>query len=175
MPKTIDGDLKNANIATSFGFDTACKVIRTVKLCWGKCLHDCKYTPTKCFCGSSLPYSWSCCINCPRQHTRRPMQILCVGANADSSQRSIGRAAVQAVEYLGLTRSLLQVFSELVGNIMIDSVSAKKYYHFVRLMGRAASHITLEAALQTHPQACTETAKCPIHQLFQGSSHSICI
>ena len=35
---------------------------------------------------------------------------------------------------------------------MIDARSATKYYHFVRLMGRAASHITLEAALQTHPQ-----------------------
>ena len=36
---------------------------------------------------------------------------------------------------------------------MMDALSAKKYYHFVRLMGRAASHITLECALQTHPQA----------------------
>ena len=35
----------------------------------------------------------------------------------------------------------------------MDALSAKKYYHFVRLMGRAASHITLECALQTHPQA----------------------
>lgn len=35
---------------------------------------------------------------------------------------------------------------------MIDSASARKYYHFVRLMGRSASHITLECALQTHPQ-----------------------
>ena len=36
---------------------------------------------------------------------------------------------------------------------MIDALSAKKYYHFIRLMGRAASHVTLECALQTHPQA----------------------
>ena len=36
---------------------------------------------------------------------------------------------------------------------MMDALSAKKYHHFVRLMGRAASHITLECALQTHPQA----------------------
>ncbi|CAL5223693.1 g6246 [Coccomyxa viridis] len=70
VPKTIDGDLKNAQVATSFGFDTACKV-----------------------------------------------------------------------------------YSEQIGNLMMDALSAKKYYHFVRLMGRAASHITLECALQTHPQA----------------------
>jgi len=46
----------------------------------------------------------------------------------------------------------LQVFSEIIGNIMLDAASARKYYHFVRLMGRSASHIALEAALQTHPQ-----------------------
>ena len=45
------------------------------------------------------------------------------------------------------------MYSEQIGNLMMDALSAKKYYHFVRLMGRAASHITLECALQTHPQA----------------------
>lgn len=50
-------------------------------------------------------------------------------------------------------RFYVQVYSEQIGNLMIDALSAKKYYHFVRLMGRAASHITLECALQTHPQA----------------------
>ncbi|GAB4813047.1 hypothetical protein N2152v2_000093 [Parachlorella kessleri] len=69
VPKTIDGDLKNLDVAISFGFDTACKV-----------------------------------------------------------------------------------YSELIGNIMVDAASAGKYFHFVRLMGRSASHITLECALQTHPQ-----------------------
>lgn len=67
-PKTIDGDLKNEYIETSFGFDTACKV-----------------------------------------------------------------------------------YSELIGNVQRDAISAKKYWHFVRLMGRSASHITLECALQTQP------------------------
>ncbi|KAL4442020.1 hypothetical protein ABPG77_011281 [Micractinium sp. CCAP 211/92] len=78
VPKTIDGDLKNTDVACSFGFDTACKV-----------------------------------------------------------------------------------YSEMIGNIMIDAMSAKKYYHFIRLMGRAASHVTLECALQTHPQMaliCEEVA-----------------
>ena len=68
VPKTIDGDLKNEFILTSFGFDTASKV-----------------------------------------------------------------------------------FSELIGNIARDAISAKKYYHFIKLMGRSASHITLECALQTCP------------------------
>ena len=70
-PKTIDGDLKNEMIETSFGFDTACKV-----------------------------------------------------------------------------------YSELIGNIQRDANSAKKYWHFIRLMGRSASHITLECALQTQPNMC---------------------
>jgi len=65
-PKTIDGDLKNDMIETSFGFDTACKV-----------------------------------------------------------------------------------FCELIGNIERDALSAKKYWHFIKLMGRSASHITLECVLQT--------------------------
>lgn len=67
-PKTIDGDLKNEHIETSFGFDTACKI-----------------------------------------------------------------------------------YSELIGNIERDANSAKKYWHFIKLMGRSASHITLECALQTRP------------------------
>ncbi len=70
-PKTIDGDLKNDAIQTSFGFDTACKV-----------------------------------------------------------------------------------YSELISNIQRDALSAKKYWHFIKLMGRSASHIALECALQTHPNAC---------------------
>ena len=70
-PKTIDGDLKNEMIETSFGFDTACKV-----------------------------------------------------------------------------------YSELIGNIQRDANSAKKYWHFIRLMGRSASHIALECALQSQPNAC---------------------
>ncbi|MCH9633783.1 MAG: Pyrophosphate--fructose 6-phosphate 1-phosphotransferase [Chlamydiae bacterium] len=44
-----------------------------------------------------------------------------------------------------------KVYSELIGNILIDARSAKKYYHFIKLMGRSASHITLECALKTNP------------------------
>jgi len=68
VPKTIDGDLKNEHIETSFGFDTATKI-----------------------------------------------------------------------------------YAELVGNICRDVNSARKYWHFVRLMGRSASHITLEVAFKTQP------------------------
>jgi diphosphate-dependent phosphofructokinase len=47
-----------------------------------------------------------------------------------------------------------KVYSELIGNIMRDANSAKKYWHFIKLMGRSASHIGLECALQTHPNVC---------------------
>lgn len=70
-PKTIDGDLKNSMIETSFGFDTACKV-----------------------------------------------------------------------------------YSEVIGNIQRDCNSARKYWHFIKLMGRSASHIALECALQVQPNYC---------------------
>ena len=46
-----------------------------------------------------------------------------------------------------------KIYSELIGNIARDALSAKKYYHFIRLMGRSASHIALECALKTHPNA----------------------
>lgn len=44
-----------------------------------------------------------------------------------------------------------KTYSELIGNIARDALSAKKYYHFIKLMGRSASHVTLECALATHP------------------------
>ena len=44
-----------------------------------------------------------------------------------------------------------KTYSECIGNLMRDALSAKKYYYFVKLMGRSASHIALECALQTHP------------------------
>jgi pyrophosphate--fructose-6-phosphate 1-phosphotransferase len=44
-----------------------------------------------------------------------------------------------------------KTYSELIGNIEKDANSAKKYWHFIKLMGRSASHICLECALQTHP------------------------
>jgi len=47
-----------------------------------------------------------------------------------------------------------KTYSELIGNIMRDANSAKKYWHFIKLMGRSASHIGLECALQSYPNVC---------------------
>lgn len=44
-----------------------------------------------------------------------------------------------------------KIYSELIGNIARDALSAKKYYHFIKLMGRSASHIALECALRCKP------------------------
>ncbi|NBV83576.1 diphosphate--fructose-6-phosphate 1-phosphotransferase, partial [bacterium] len=44
-----------------------------------------------------------------------------------------------------------KIYSEIVGNILQDTPSSRKYWHFVKLMGRSASHVALEVALQTHP------------------------
>jgi len=44
-----------------------------------------------------------------------------------------------------------KVYCELIGNILRDANSAKKYWHFIKLMGRNASHVALECALRTHP------------------------
>ena len=47
-----------------------------------------------------------------------------------------------------------KTFAELIGNIERDANSAKKYWHFIKLMGRSASHIALECALETQPNVC---------------------
>ena len=47
-----------------------------------------------------------------------------------------------------------RTYSELIGNLGQDTLGSQKYYHFVRLMGRAASNIALECALQTRPNVC---------------------
>ena len=47
-----------------------------------------------------------------------------------------------------------KTYAELIGNIARDASSARKYWHFIKLMGRSASHIALECALQTRPNVC---------------------
>lgn len=47
-----------------------------------------------------------------------------------------------------------KTYAELIGNIERDANSAKKYWHFIKVMGRSASHVALEAALQTQPNIC---------------------
>ncbi|EEF84206.1 diphosphate--fructose-6-phosphate 1-phosphotransferase [Borreliella spielmanii] len=50
--------------------------------------------------------------------------------------------------------SATKVYSEMIGNLCRDAMSTKKYWHFVKLMGRSASHVALECALKTHPNIC---------------------
>ena len=65
-----------------------------------------------------------------------------------------------------------RTYSELIGNLGQDTLSSQKYYHFVRLMGRAASNIALECALQTRPNVCLiseeiEEKKMTLSQITQ--------
>ena len=53
-----------------------------------------------------------------------------------------------------------KVYAEMIGNIARDAASAKKYYHFIKLMGRTASHITLECALSTQPNLALISEEC---------------
>ncbi len=71
-----------------------------------------------------------------------------------------------------------KTYSELIGNIMRDANSAKKYWHFIKLMGRSASHIALECALATHPNACfiseeVEEKKQTLKELVDGVVETI--
>lgn len=65
-----------------------------------------------------------------------------------------------------------KTYSELIGNIERDANSAKKYWHFVRVMGRSASHIALECALETQPNICliSEEVEKEKHSLSQIAS-----
>lgn len=47
-----------------------------------------------------------------------------------------------------------KTYSEVIGNIERDANSAKKYWHFIKVMGRSASHVALECALETQPNIC---------------------
>lgn len=60
-----------------------------------------------------------------------------------------------------------KTYSEIIGNILKDALSAKKYYYFIKLMGRSASHITLECALQTHPNMAL------ISEEIEAEAHSL--
>ncbi|EEF81947.1 diphosphate--fructose-6-phosphate 1-phosphotransferase [Borreliella valaisiana] len=50
--------------------------------------------------------------------------------------------------------SATKIYSQMIGNLCRDAMSTKKYWHFVKLMGRSASHVALECALKTHPNIC---------------------
>jgi pyrophosphate--fructose-6-phosphate 1-phosphotransferase len=62
----------------------------------------------------------------------------------------------------------VKTYSELIGNIERDANSAKKYWHFIKLMGRSASHIALECALQTQPNICLVSEEVEANNLSLG-------
>jgi pyrophosphate--fructose-6-phosphate 1-phosphotransferase len=62
----------------------------------------------------------------------------------------------------------IKTFIELIGNIERDANSAKKYWHFIRLMGRSASHIALECGLQTQPNICLISEEVEADNLSLG-------
>jgi pyrophosphate--fructose-6-phosphate 1-phosphotransferase len=71
-----------------------------------------------------------------------------------------------------------KTYSELIGNIQRDAASARKYWHFIKLMGRSASHITLECALQCQPNLCfiseeVEEKKLSLGQIVEQICSSI--
>ena len=72
----------------------------------------------------------------------------------------------------------VKTYSELIGNIERDAASARKYWHFIKLMGRSASHIALECALQTRPNVCliseeVEAKKMSLTQIVEQICSSI--
>ncbi|MDR1429869.1 MAG: diphosphate--fructose-6-phosphate 1-phosphotransferase [Spirochaetaceae bacterium] len=72
----------------------------------------------------------------------------------------------------------VKTYSELIGNIERDANSAKKYWHFIKLMGRSASHIALECALQTQPSVCfiseeVEAKKMSLSQVVETICASV--
>lgn len=72
----------------------------------------------------------------------------------------------------------VKTYSELIGNIERDAASARKYWHFIKLMGRSASHIALECALQTRPNVAliseeVEARGQTLPQIVEGICDSI--
>ncbi|MBP9707998.1 MAG: diphosphate--fructose-6-phosphate 1-phosphotransferase [Oligoflexales bacterium] len=80
-----------------------------------------------------------------QKNPERPIQVVGVPKTIDGDLRN---------KYLETTfgfHTAAKLYAELTSNVAIDARSSRKYYHFIRLMGRHASHITLETALQTQP------------------------
>lgn len=68
-----------------------------------------------------------------------------------------------------------KTYSELIGNICKDALSTRKYYHFIKLMGRSASHIALECALSTHPNVTLiSEERRPLEQIVKELADLIC-
>ncbi len=72
-----------------------------------------------------------------------------------------------------------KTYSEIIGNIERDAKSAKKYWHFVKVMGRSASHVALECALQTQPNVCliseeVAAKKMSLAEITDTLANSVC-
>ncbi|MEE3488863.1 MAG: diphosphate--fructose-6-phosphate 1-phosphotransferase [Bulleidia sp.] len=72
-----------------------------------------------------------------------------------------------------------KTYSELIGNIERDANSAKKYWHFIKVMGRSASHVALECALETQPNICligeeVAAKKMSLSQIADKIADSVC-
>lgn len=72
-----------------------------------------------------------------------------------------------------------KTYAELIGNIQRDANSAKKYWHFIKIMGRSASHVAVEAALQTQPNIClvseeVEEKKMSLNKIVEDMCKIIC-
>lgn len=68
-----------------------------------------------------------------------------------------------------------KTYSEIIGSILRDSLSAKKYYFFIKIMGRSASHIALECAMQTHPNMTLVGEEIAAKKMsFQDITNQIC-
>lgn len=69
-----------------------------------------------------------------------------------------------------------KTYSELIGNIARDALSSKKYYHFIKLMGRSASHVCLECALAIHPNlTLISEEKKSLNQIVKEIADLICL
>ena len=77
--------------------------------------------------------------------TQRPIQVIGCPKTIDGDLKN------DEIEVSFGFDTATKLYSELIGNIARDANSARKYWHFIKLMGRSASHVTLECALQTHP------------------------
>ena len=72
-----------------------------------------------------------------------------------------------------------KTYSELIGNIERDANSAKKYWHFIKVMGRSASHVALECALETQPNVCligeeVAAKKMSLQDITKQIADSVC-
>jgi len=76
---------------------------------------------------------------------KAPVQVIGIPKTIDGDLRS------PEMEISFGFDSACKTYSELIGNVARDAVSSRKYYHFIKLMGRSASHIALECALATQP------------------------